>query len=69
MEYSKEFNWIKDLQSQGYKNMIMPKGGRKKFYATKIKSYSDASKFDEFVLEDNEKWIPGSDARGVMIRL
>ena len=73
--YSNEFKWIEMLKSEGYTYMIMPSSCRKKFYATKAtkrmkngKFYAN-DQFDEYTLEPEESWIPGSDAKGVYIKL
>ena len=68
-------SWLKDLQNEGYKYMIMPKGSRKKFYATKgdmLKTrvdFRDNVEFGEFKLEENDIWPFGSEAKGIFINL
>lgn len=75
MKYKNEFNWIKELKKDGYKFMIMPKRMQKTFFATKeLKrkkngDFYSTAKFDEFKLENNNLWIPGSDAKGLYIAL
>lgn len=76
VKYREEFNWIKDLKKNEYTFMIMPKGNSKKFYATKAApkkngtpSLNAGIKWDEYTLEQDEKWIPGKDAKNVFIRL
>ena len=70
-----EFKWIKSLKRKGYKFMIMPKGNKKEFFATKVEKrkkngmFYAEDQFDVFRLEEGEQWIPGSDARGVVIKL
>ena len=74
--YSEEFEWIKELQKNGYTFMIMPKGVSKKFYATKkppkkngLPSLNAEFKWDEYKLDKDEKWIPGRDSKGVFIKI
>lgn len=68
-------SWINDLQTEGYNYIIMPKGSRKKFYATKgnmLKTrvdFRDSVEFDEFKFEENEIWPFGSEAKGIFINL
>lgn len=75
MKYKKEFEWIANLKSNGYKYIVMPKGKSKKFYATKSdkrmkngKFYAN-EEFDEYALNKEELWIPGKDTKGVYIKL
>lgn len=75
-KYSEEFRWIENLKKNKYTFMIMPKGNSKKFYATKSApkkngnvSLNAYNKWDEYILDKDEKWIPGSDAKNVFIKL
>lgn len=67
------FNWIKDLQKDGFTYIFMKKGSSKVFYATKATmkngDFDDEDLFYEFRLDKNEKWIPGVDAKNVFIAI
>ena len=68
-------DWLTDLQNEGYNYLIMPKGSRKKFYATKgnmLKTrvdFRDSVEFDEYMLEDGDIWPLGPEGKGVFINL
>ena len=75
IKLANQYKWIKQLREEDYKYVIMPKGSKKKFLATKAyKQKKDGNFyqkdiFDEYTLEKDEEWIPGKDARGVFIRI
>ena len=71
--FSREYNWIEDLKDNGYKYIIMPKRRSRSFFATKADqtktgTFRSNSVFDEFILNENEQWIPG-DSKNVYINL
>lgn len=74
VKVSNNFAWLKDLQDQEYKYIIMPKKNRTEFYATKANqkkdgTFRDTAKFDVMKLVDLDEWIPGNDSKGVFIHL
>lgn len=69
-----KFSWLSDLHKDGYQYVVMPKKNRTEFYATKANqkkdgTFRDAAKFDVMKLEGSDEWIPGSDSKGVFIKL
>lgn len=69
-----KFSWLNDLHKDGYQYVVMPKKNRTEFYATKANqkkdgTFRDTAKFDVMKLEGSDEWIPGSDSKGVFIKL
>ena len=70
----KKFGWFKTLYDDGYQYIVMPKKNRTEFYATKANqkkdgTFRDTAKFDVMKLDGSDEWIPGSDSKGVFIKL
>lgn len=68
------FSWLKNLHDEGYQYIVMPKKNRTEFYATKANqkkdgTFRDTAKFDVMKLNGSDEWIPGSDSKGVFIKL
>lgn len=69
-----KYGWLKDLYDKGYQYVVIPKKNKKEFYATKANqkkngTFRDTAKFDTMKLTGTDEWIPGSDAKGVFIKL